>query len=192
MYEDSTVEEELEAYYYYQSQQDILKKKEKEPAAKVEVVEKVPVFDHSSDEDSDDEEEIKKLEHYQRKFLSNENNLCFAGDDEEIEDRKVAKKEKAATAEGQRKPEMKNQVEEIPAAKIKKEEVVGKMPIECENCDTVRKHNNKLIHNMNRLQESYDVLNKSMNRYTKSSEEQTVAMKTLRGAFMTKQKVLNQ
>ncbi|KAJ0770072.1 hypothetical protein HanPI659440_Chr07g0252911 [Helianthus annuus] len=87
---------------------------------------------------------------------------------------------------------MKKQVEEIPAAKIEKEEVVGKMPIKCENCDIVRRHNNKLIHNMNRLQESYDVLNKSMNRYTKSSEEQTVVMKTLRGVFMTKQKVLNQ
>ncbi|MFS7950868.1 hypothetical protein Hanom_Chr07g00588241 [Helianthus anomalus] len=66
------------------------------------------------------------------------------------------------------------------------------MPTKCENCDTVRRHNNMLIHNMNRLKESYDVLNKSMNQYSKSSDEQEIAIKTLIGAFMTKQKIVNQ
>ncbi|KAF5782171.1 putative transcription factor interactor and regulator CCHC(Zn) family [Helianthus annuus] len=44
---------------------------------------------------------------------------------------------------------------------------------------------------MNRLKESYDVLNKAMNQYNKSSSEQALAMKTLNGAFMTKQKIIN-
>ncbi|KAJ0452899.1 hypothetical protein HanRHA438_Chr15g0728731 [Helianthus annuus] len=44
---------------------------------------------------------------------------------------------------------------------------------------------------MNRLKESYDVLNKAMNQYNESSSEQATAMKTLQGAFMTKQKVVN-
>ncbi|MFS7948752.1 hypothetical protein Hanom_Chr06g00563561 [Helianthus anomalus] len=194
IYEDTTTEEELEAYAYYQSQQYIPPKIEEEPIVKekVEVAEKAPVFDHSYDEESDDEEEMRKLEFYQKKFLAHQNDLNFAGNDEEIEEKKAAKKEKAAPAEGQRKPEMKKQVEEIPAVKIVEEEVVANMPIMCENCYTVRRHNNKLIHNINRLQESYEVLNKLMNRYTQSSEEQATAMKTLRGAFMTKQKVLNQ
>ncbi|KAJ0869475.1 hypothetical protein HanRHA438_Chr11g0489551 [Helianthus annuus] len=44
---------------------------------------------------------------------------------------------------------------------------------------------------MNRLKESYDVLNKAMNQYNQSSSEQATAMKTLQGAFMTKQRVVN-
>ncbi|KAJ0457466.1 hypothetical protein HanIR_Chr15g0774041 [Helianthus annuus] len=44
---------------------------------------------------------------------------------------------------------------------------------------------------MNRLKESYDVLNKAMNMYNDTSEEQATAMKTLQGAFMVKQKVVN-
>ncbi|KAJ0939386.1 putative transcription factor interactor and regulator CCHC(Zn) family [Helianthus annuus] len=44
---------------------------------------------------------------------------------------------------------------------------------------------------MNRLKESYDVLNKAMNMYNDTSEEQATAMKTLQGAFMVKQRVVN-
>ncbi|KAJ0624743.1 putative transcription factor interactor and regulator CCHC(Zn) family [Helianthus annuus] len=44
---------------------------------------------------------------------------------------------------------------------------------------------------MNRMKESYDVLNKAMNMYNETSDEQATTMKTLQGAFMTKQKVVN-
>ncbi|KAJ0590104.1 hypothetical protein HanRHA438_Chr04g0189701 [Helianthus annuus] len=88
--------------------------------------------------------------------------------------------------------EVKKQVKEIPAIKVEKETDTEKMPEKCENCDTVKRHNNKLIHNMNRLKESYDVLNKAMNQYNKSSNEQAIAMKRLNGAFMTKQKIIDQ
>ncbi|KAJ0616395.1 putative transcription factor interactor and regulator CCHC(Zn) family [Helianthus annuus] len=44
---------------------------------------------------------------------------------------------------------------------------------------------------MNRLKESYDVLNKAMNQYNESSSEQATAMKTLNGAYMIKQEMVN-
>ncbi|KAJ0938907.1 putative transcription factor interactor and regulator CCHC(Zn) family [Helianthus annuus] len=53
------------------------------------------------------------------------------------------------------------------------------------------KKNSELINNINQLKESYDILNKSINQYNQSSEEQATAMKTLQGAFMIKQKVVN-
>ncbi|MFS7919259.1 hypothetical protein Hanom_Chr03g00210641 [Helianthus anomalus] len=86
---------------------------------------------------------------------------------------------------------IKKQVKEIPAFKIEKEADAEKVSEKCENCETMKKHNNKLIHNMNRLKESYDVLNKAMNQYNQSSSEQATTMKTLNGAFMTKQKIIN-
>ncbi|KAJ0940269.1 hypothetical protein HanRHA438_Chr02g0081471 [Helianthus annuus] len=87
---------------------------------------------------------------------------------------------------------IKEQDKEIPAVKIEKEVDAKKIAEKCENSDTVKRHNNKLIHNMNRLKESYDVLNKAMNQYNKSSNEKAIAMKTLNGAFMTKKKIINQ
>ncbi|KAJ0885884.1 hypothetical protein HanRHA438_Chr09g0373061 [Helianthus annuus] len=86
---------------------------------------------------------------------------------------------------------MKKQVKEIPVFEIEKEAEAEKVSEKCENCETMKKHNNKLIHNMNRLKEAYDVLNKAMNQFNESSSEQATAMKTLNGAFMTKQKVVN-
>ncbi|KAJ0507793.1 hypothetical protein HanIR_Chr11g0510181 [Helianthus annuus] len=118
---------------------------------------------------------------------------------EKIKERQAAKKKnhKASTVEEKVKPEenvrvLKKEVKEIPAIKVEKEADTEKIPEKCVNCDTVKRHNNKLIHNMNRLKESYDVLNKAMNQYRKSSNEQEIAMKTLNGAFMTKQKIINQ
>ncbi|MFS7919202.1 hypothetical protein Hanom_Chr03g00210011 [Helianthus anomalus] len=78
-------------------------------------------------------------------------------------------------------------VKEVPAFKIDEEVVAEKTPKICENCETVKKQNSELIHNMNRLKESYDVLNKAMNQYNESSSEQAIAMRTLQGAFMSKQ-----
>ncbi|KAJ0802357.1 putative transcription factor interactor and regulator CCHC(Zn) family [Helianthus annuus] len=118
---------------------------------------------------------------------------------EEIKERQAAKKKNhnAATVKEKVKPKenvraVKKQVKEIPAIKVEKEADTEKIPEKCESCNTVKRHNNKLIHNMKRLKESYDVLNKAMNQYSKSSNEQEIAMKTLNGAFMTKQKIINQ
>ncbi|KAF5782170.1 putative transcription factor interactor and regulator CCHC(Zn) family [Helianthus annuus] len=99
IYEDSTAEEEL-VYAYYQSQQYSPKKIEEEPVITKEASEKAPIFDHSSDEESDsDSEEIRKLEFYQREFLSNRDNFHFAGKTEKIEEKQAEKKNnhKAAT-----------------------------------------------------------------------------------------------
>ncbi|KAJ0785714.1 hypothetical protein HanOQP8_Chr02g0046391 [Helianthus annuus] len=79
----------------------------------------------------------------------------------------------------------------VPEFKIDEEAIAKKSPIICENCEVVKKQNSSLIHNMNRLKESYDMLNKAMNMYNNTSEEQAIAMKTLQGAFMVKQKVVN-
>ncbi|MFS7952462.1 hypothetical protein Hanom_Chr07g00607211 [Helianthus anomalus] len=61
----------------------------------------------------------------------------------------------------------------------------------CENCEAIKKQNITLIHNLNMLKELYDVLNKAMDMYNDTSEEQATTMKTLQGAFMIKQKVVN-
>ncbi|KAJ0834755.1 putative transcription factor interactor and regulator CCHC(Zn) family [Helianthus annuus] len=81
---------------------------------------------------------------------------------------------------------IKKQVKEIPTFEIEKKADAEKVSEKCENCESMKKHNNELIYNMNRLKESYDVLNKAMNQYNESSSEQATAMKTLNGAYMTK------
>ncbi|KAF5796923.1 putative transcription factor interactor and regulator CCHC(Zn) family [Helianthus annuus] len=86
---------------------------------------------------------------------------------------------------------IRRKVKEVPKFEINEEAVAKKSPVTCENCEAVKKQNSSLIHNMNRLKESYDVLNKAMNMYNDTSEEQATAMKTLQGAFMIKQKVVN-
>ncbi|MFS7953362.1 hypothetical protein Hanom_Chr07g00617651 [Helianthus anomalus] len=58
------------------------------------------------------------------------------------------------------------------------------MKVNCETCVILKKKNSKMLNNMNRLKESYDVLNKAMNMYNDTSEEQATTMKTLQGAFM--------
>ncbi|KAM0072990.1 putative transcription factor interactor and regulator CCHC(Zn) family [Helianthus debilis subsp. tardiflorus] len=69
---------------------------------------------------------------------------------------------------------IKKQVKEIPAFKIEKEADAEKVSETCENCATMKKHNNELIHNMNKLKESYDVLNKAMNQYNESSRKSSI------------------
>ncbi|MFS7923382.1 hypothetical protein Hanom_Chr03g00260071 [Helianthus anomalus] len=86
---------------------------------------------------------------------------------------------------------MKRKVKEVPVFKVDAEVDAQKILVKCENCEAAKKQNSTLIHNMNRLKESYDVLNKAVNQYNESSCEQATTMKTLQGAFMTKQKVVN-
>ncbi|MFS7910217.1 putative transcription factor interactor and regulator CCHC(Zn) family [Helianthus anomalus] len=86
---------------------------------------------------------------------------------------------------------IKKKIKELLAFMIAAEADARKIPVKCETCEAVKKQNSTLIHNMNKLKEFYDVLNKAMNQYNQSSSEQATAMKTLQGAFMTKQKIVN-
>ncbi|KAJ0918596.1 putative transcription factor interactor and regulator CCHC(Zn) family [Helianthus annuus] len=85
----------------------------------------------------------------------------------------------------------KKKMTEVQKFKIDEKVDAKETQVKCENCEIVKKQNSTLINNLNRLKESYDVLNKTMNQYDQTSEEQAVAMRTLQGAFMTKQNVVN-
>ncbi|KAJ0754223.1 putative transcription factor interactor and regulator CCHC(Zn) family [Helianthus annuus] len=115
-------------------------------------------------------------------------------EESDSEDEKVKKQKKKVktpvSSDDETTPVIRKKVK-VPEFKIDEEAVAKKSPIICENCEVVKKQNSSLIHNMNRLKESYDVLNKAMNMYNDTSEEQATAMKTLQGAFMIKQKVVN-
>ena len=100
-------------------------------------------------------------------------------------------KRKRKRSKHQLAPVIKRKVKEVPKFKVDEEVDARKIPVNCETCEIMKKKNSELINNMNRLKESYDVLNKAMNQYNQSSEEQAIAMKTLQGAFMIKQKVVN-
>ncbi|MFS8007563.1 hypothetical protein Hanom_Chr14g01262471 [Helianthus anomalus] len=76
------------------------------------------------------------------------------------------------------------QDKEIPVFEKNKEADAEKISENFVNCEILKKQNNELINNMNRLKESYDVLNKAMNQYSESSSEQATTMKTLKGAYM--------
>ncbi|KAJ0927700.1 putative transcription factor interactor and regulator CCHC(Zn) family [Helianthus annuus] len=116
-------------------------------------------------------------------------------EESDSDDGKVRKKKKKVKKQVSSDDEevrvIKKKVKEVPAFTVEAEVDAQKIPVKCENCEAVKKQNITLIHNMNRLKESYDVLNKAMNQYNQSSSEQATAMKTLQGAFMTKQKVVN-
>ncbi|XP_035837109.1 golgin subfamily A member 6-like protein 7 [Helianthus annuus] len=75
-------------------------------------------------------------------------------------------------------------VKEVPEFEIKADTEAVKVPEKCLNCDSLIKQNNELLHNIKRLKESYDTLNREMNKYTESNSEQAVAMNTLKGAYM--------
>ncbi|KAJ0889342.1 hypothetical protein HanRHA438_Chr09g0411861 [Helianthus annuus] len=111
------------------------------------------------------------------------------------EDEKAKKKKKKlktpVSSDDETVPVVRRKVKEVPKFEINEEAVAKKCSVTCENCEAMKKQNSSLIHNINRLKESYDVLNKAMNMYNDTSEEQATAMKTLQGAFMIKQKVVN-
>ncbi|KAF5767615.1 hypothetical protein HanXRQr2_Chr14g0626461 [Helianthus annuus] len=88
-------------------------------------------------------------------------------------------------------PVVRRKVKEVPKFKISEYVDAREIPVNCETCEIMKKKNSELINNMNRLKESCDVLNKEMNMYHDAREEQATAMKTLQGAFMIKQKVVN-
>ncbi|KAJ0726053.1 putative transcription factor interactor and regulator CCHC(Zn) family [Helianthus annuus] len=140
-------------------------------------------------DDSDDD-----TEYWARKYRE-DMKLLAESDSEDEKVKKEKKKKKIKTpvsSDDEEVPVMKRQtVKEVRKFKVVESVDAKEIPVKCENCEIVKKQNNELMHNLNRLKESYDVLNKTMNQYNQTSEEQAVAMKTLQGAFMTKQKVVN-
>ncbi|KAJ0827008.1 hypothetical protein HanRHA438_Chr17g0820801 [Helianthus annuus] len=138
-------------------------------------------------DDSDDD-----TEYWARKYKEDMKLLA----ESDSEDEKVKKKKKKiktpVSSDDEEVPVVRRQkVKEVPKFKVDEEVDAKKIPVKCENCEAVKKQKSTLIYNLNSLKESYDVLNKTMNQYNQTSEEQAVAMKTLQGAFMTKKKVVN-
>ncbi|KAJ0538411.1 putative transcription factor interactor and regulator CCHC(Zn) family [Helianthus annuus] len=105
--------------------------------------------------------------------------------EEEEEDEERLKAE--AKAEKKRRAEFlqpNRTVKEVPEFEVKVDAEPSEVPEKCMNCDSLIKQNNELLHNINRLKESYDTMNREINKYTDSSGEQAVAMNTLKIAHL--------
>ncbi|KAJ0895630.1 hypothetical protein HanPSC8_Chr09g0402751 [Helianthus annuus] len=138
------------------------------------------------EEDSDDDTE------YYAKRMRDHLKMMAESDSEDDNAKKKKKKVKTpVSSDDEEVPVVKRKVKEVPKFKINEYVDAKEIPVNCETYEIMKKKNSELINNMNRLKESYDVLNKAMNMYNDTSEEQTKAMKTLQGAFMIKQKVVN-
>ncbi|KAM0008767.1 putative transcription factor interactor and regulator CCHC(Zn) family [Helianthus debilis subsp. tardiflorus] len=145
------------------------------------------VFVARVEEDSDDD----GTEYYARQMAKHLKMMAESDSENEKVKKKKKKVKTPVSSDDETVPVVRRKVKEVPKFEIDKEAIAKKSPVTCENCEAVKKQNSSLIHNMNRLKESYDVLNKAMNMYNDTSEEQATAMKTLQGAFMIKQKVMN-
>ncbi|KAF5803699.1 putative transcription factor interactor and regulator CCHC(Zn) family [Helianthus annuus] len=75
-------------------------------------------------------------------------------------------------------------VKDVPEFEIKVDTEAVKVSEKCLNCDSLIKQNNELLHHINRLKESYDTMNREINKYTESNSEQAVVMNTLKGAYI--------
>ncbi|KAJ0575951.1 hypothetical protein HanIR_Chr05g0218661 [Helianthus annuus] len=139
------------------------------------------------EEDSDDD----GTEDYARQMAQHLKMMAESNSEDEKAKKKKKKIKTLVSSDDETVPVIRRKVKEVPKFEINEEAVAKKSPVTCENCEAVKKQNSSLIHNMSRLKESYDVLNKEMNMYNDTCEEQATAMKTLQGAFMIKQKVVN-
>ncbi|XP_021992094.1 troponin T, skeletal muscle-like [Helianthus annuus] len=107
-----------------------------------------------------------------------------------IEEEEEEEEEERRKAEAEKKKKKRAEViqvrivKEVPEFEIKADTEAVKVPEKCINYDSLIKQNNELLHNIKRLKESYDTLNREMNKYTESNSEQAVAMNTLKGAYM--------
>ncbi|KAJ0501791.1 putative transcription factor interactor and regulator CCHC(Zn) family [Helianthus annuus] len=138
------------------------------------------------EEDSDDDRE------YHAKRLPAHFKMLEESDSEDEKVKKKKKKVKTPiSSDDEDVPVIRQKVKEVPKFKVDEKADASEMKVNCETCVILKKKNSELLNNMNRLKESYDVLNEAMNMYNDTSEEQATAMKTLQGAFMTKQKVVN-
>ncbi|KAJ0899610.1 putative transcription factor interactor and regulator CCHC(Zn) family [Helianthus annuus] len=75
-------------------------------------------------------------------------------------------------------------VKEVPEYEVKIEAERVEVSEKCMNCDSLIKQNNELLHNIHKLKESYDTMNREINKYTDSSGEQAMAMNTLKVAYL--------
>ncbi|KAJ0811579.1 hypothetical protein HanPSC8_Chr17g0752251 [Helianthus annuus] len=147
---------------------------------------KAKAFVAQIEEDSDNDDD-----YYAKRMAKHLKMMEESGSDDEKAKKKKKKIKTPISSDDEEVPVVKRKVKEVPAFKIDAEADARKIPVNCENCEIIKKKNSELINNMNRLKESYDVLNKAMNQYNDSSSEQATTMKTLQGAFMTKQKIVN-
>ncbi|KAJ0927084.1 putative transcription factor interactor and regulator CCHC(Zn) family [Helianthus annuus] len=107
----------------------------------------------------------------------------------QIEEEEEEEERLKAEAEAERKRrneffQSNRTVKDVLEFEIKVDTEAIKVPEKCLNCDSLIKQNNELLHNVNRLKESYDTMNKEINKYTDSNCEQAVAMNTLKGAYI--------
>ncbi|KAJ0927090.1 hypothetical protein HanRHA438_Chr04g0178741 [Helianthus annuus] len=138
------------------------------------------------EEDSDDDNE-----YYAKRMAQHLKMMAESDSEDEKAKRKKKKVKTPVSSDDEEVPVVKRKVKEVPKFKIDEEADVQKIPVNCETCEIMKKKNSELINNMNRLKESYDVLKKAMNMYNETSDEQATTMKTLQGAFMIKQKIVN-
>ncbi|KAF5759609.1 putative transcription factor interactor and regulator CCHC(Zn) family [Helianthus annuus] len=117
--------------------------------------------------------------------------MMAESDSEDEKAKKKKKKIKTPVSSDDEAPVVRRKVKEVPKFKVDEKVDASEMKVKCETCVILKKKNSEILNNMNRLKESYDVLNKAMNMYNDTSEEQATTMKTLQGAFMIKQKVVN-
>ncbi|MFS7977355.1 hypothetical protein Hanom_Chr10g00903031 [Helianthus anomalus] len=136
------------------------------------------------DSDNDDDYYARKMKEHLKLMEESDS------DDGKVQ-KKKKKVKKLVNSDDEEVPVINRKVKEVPAFKIGEEANAQKSHVKCENCEAVKKKNSIVIHNMHRLKESFDVLNKSMNMYNETRSEQETSMKTLQGAFMTKKKVVN-
>ncbi|KAL9994360.1 putative transcription factor interactor and regulator CCHC(Zn) family [Helianthus debilis subsp. tardiflorus] len=104
-------------------------------------------------------------------------------EEEEEEERLKAE----AEAEKKRRAEFlrsNRTVKDVPEFEVKVDAEPVKVPEKCMNYDSLIKQNNELLYNINRLKESYDTMNREINKYTDSNCEQVVAMNTLKSAYL--------
>ncbi|KAJ0463050.1 putative transcription factor interactor and regulator CCHC(Zn) family [Helianthus annuus] len=104
---------------------------------------------------------------------------------EEAKEEKRLKEE--AKAEKLRRAQFLNSsktVKEVPEFEIKVEAEPVMVPEKCMNYDSLIKQNNELLHNIHKLKESYDTMNREINKYTDSDGEQAEAMNTLKIAYL--------
>ncbi|KAJ0451725.1 putative transcription factor interactor and regulator CCHC(Zn) family [Helianthus annuus] len=104
---------------------------------------------------------------------------------EEAEEEERLKEE--AKAEKLRRAQFLNSsrtVKEVPEFEIKIDAEPVMVQEKCMNCDSLIKQNNELLHNIHKLKESYDTMNREINKYTDSDGEQAEAMNTLKIAYL--------
>ncbi|KAM0066766.1 putative transcription factor interactor and regulator CCHC(Zn) family [Helianthus debilis subsp. tardiflorus] len=126
--------------------------------------------------------DLKWAEKY-RKMREAEEEKWRKIEEEEEEERLKAE----AEAERKRRNEFfqsNRTIKDVPEFEIKVDTEAVKVPEKCLNCDSLIKQNNEMLHNINRLKESYDTMNREINQYTESNCEQAVAMNTLKGAYI--------